>query len=94
MLRAYGGRRVTSRPPIRTWPASGVSSPAITRNSVVLPDPLGPSSAKELVLVDREIDLADRLGLAEALGDRSRICRTAARAALAGGADAARPPEG
>ena len=35
----------TVRPPIRTLPASGRSKPAIMRSSVVLPEPLGPSSA-------------------------------------------------
>src|SRR4051812_32594450 len=29
---------------IATWPSSGCSSPVIIRNSVVLPDPLGPTS--------------------------------------------------
>ncbi len=33
------------RPPIRTWPASGSSKPAIMRRIVVLPQPLGPSNA-------------------------------------------------
>ena len=35
----------TVRPPMRTRPASGRSKPAIMRSSVVLPEPLGPSSA-------------------------------------------------
>src|SRR3954452_18310052 len=30
---------------MQTWPASGCSSPAITRSRVDFPDPLGPSSA-------------------------------------------------
>jgi hypothetical protein len=33
---------------ITTRPASGASSPAITRSSVDLPEPLGPSSAVKL----------------------------------------------
>src|SRR5271166_6586009 len=44
MSRAPGGSRVTSRPSIRTAPASGCSSPVIRRKVVVLPAPLGPSS--------------------------------------------------
>ena len=40
------GRRVTSCPPNSTrLPGSGVSSPAMRRSSVVLPQPEGPSSA-------------------------------------------------
>ena len=35
-----------SSPSSRMRPASGVSKPAITRSSVVLPQPDGPSSAK------------------------------------------------
>ena len=35
----------TARPPMATVPASGRSKPAIMRSSVVLPEPLGPSSA-------------------------------------------------
>jgi hypothetical protein len=34
----------TGRPSIATEPASGCTSPAISRNVVVLPQPLGPSS--------------------------------------------------
>ncbi len=36
----------TPRPAIATVPRSGRSKPAMTRRSVDLPDPLGPSSAK------------------------------------------------
>src|SRR4051794_21003541 len=43
--RSAGASPVTSRPPIRIEPRSGISSPAIRRNVVVLPAPLGPSSA-------------------------------------------------
>ena len=46
--RAAGGRRVTSRPPISTRPASGCSSPATSRRQVVLPQPLGPSSTQNV----------------------------------------------
>src|SRR5438105_6179590 len=41
---------VASSPWIQTDPASGCSSPAITRSSVDLPLPLGPSSAVRLPL--------------------------------------------
>ena len=44
MPRAAGGRCVTSRPPMRMVPAVGVSSPAIRRSVVDLPQPDGPSS--------------------------------------------------
>ena len=45
-LRSYGGRSVTSSPPSSTRPVSGCSNPARMRSSVVLPQPLGPSSEK------------------------------------------------
>jgi len=45
-LRAYGGWRVTSTPASSTVPASGRSNPAISRSSVVLPEPEGPSIVK------------------------------------------------
>src|ERR1700751_4998531 len=41
-----GATPVTSRPPIHTVPASGRSRPATRRRVVVLPAPVGPSSAK------------------------------------------------
>src|SRR6185369_9428392 len=43
--RFSGGSAVTSSPPTRILPRSGVSKPAIRRSAVVLPLPLGPSSA-------------------------------------------------
>src|SRR5215218_2125471 len=42
MLRRWTGTSVTSFPPRRTWPCSGRTNPAITRSSVVLPEPEGP----------------------------------------------------
>ena len=48
--RCAGGRRVTSRPPISIVPASCISRPAITRNSVVLPQPDGPRKQTSLPL--------------------------------------------
>ena len=44
--RARGGRSVTTRPPMRTSPSLGGSSPAIMRSSVVLPQPEGPSKTR------------------------------------------------
>src|SRR5882672_1051093 len=44
--RRAGWAAVTSTPSIATWPASGVSRPAINLNVVVLPAPLGPSRTK------------------------------------------------
>src|SRR5829696_3203004 len=44
--RVFGSASVTSRPPISTRPAVGVSSPATHFNVVVLPAPLGPSRTK------------------------------------------------
>ena len=44
--RRAGGSGVTSSPPTRMRPRSGVSKPAIRRSAVVLPLPLGPSSAR------------------------------------------------
>src|SRR5450631_2013495 len=43
--RSAGASPVTSRPPIRIEPLSGVSSPATRRSVVVLPAPVGPNSA-------------------------------------------------
>jgi hypothetical protein len=43
-FRSVAGRRVTSRPPIRTSPSLASSSPAMRRRVVVLPQPEGPSS--------------------------------------------------
>src|ERR1700691_4517122 len=44
MSRVPGGSWVTSRPSIEIEPASGRSSPVISRSVVVLPAPLGPSN--------------------------------------------------
>src|SRR5216684_6696790 len=46
ILRARGGSSVTTRPPINTSPAVGVSRPAIMRKSVLLPDPDGPRKTR------------------------------------------------
>ena len=42
--RSAAERRVTSSPPMRIGPSLAISSPAIRRNVVVLPQPDGPSS--------------------------------------------------
>ena len=44
--RSCGSTGAMSRPPSRMRPSSGVSKPASIRSSVVLPQPLGPNSAK------------------------------------------------
>src|SRR5271166_6786988 len=46
--RRDGGSRVTSRPPISIWPASGRSSPAINRSVVDFPQPEGPSRTRRV----------------------------------------------
>jgi len=43
--RRCAGMRDTSTPSMHTEPLSGCSKPAIIISNVVLPDPLGPSSA-------------------------------------------------
>src|SRR5438270_8965993 len=45
MLRCWTERSLTRWPRMRTSPLVGISSPAIIRSTVVLPPPLGPSSA-------------------------------------------------
>src|SRR5262245_7768142 len=45
-LRARGGRSLTTIPPIRISPSVGCSRPAISRISVVLPQPDGPSRTR------------------------------------------------
>ncbi len=42
--RSDADRFVTSRPPMMIWPDVAISSPAIRRSVVVLPQPDGPSS--------------------------------------------------
>ena len=65
----------TSRPPIATRPASGRSKPATTRSSVVLPEPLGPSSATSSPCADAQARAVDRTGGAERLLDALRVDR-------------------
>ena len=46
MLRRYGGVPVTSVPLISTRPAEGALNPVTAPSRVDLPEPLGPSRAK------------------------------------------------
>src|SRR5262245_45688096 len=46
MLRRCGGSVSMRRPPMLIWPVSRSANPAIIRNSVVFPQPDGPSSVK------------------------------------------------
>src|SRR3984885_15791101 len=48
ILRRCTGTRVIGLPSRKIWPALGSTSPAIMRRVVVLPQPLGPSSATML----------------------------------------------
>ena len=65
----------TPRPLTAIRPASGVSNPAITRSSVVFPEPLGPSSATSSPCSTRERRAVDGAGAAEALVDAAGIDR-------------------
>ena len=56
-------------PSSRMRPSSGVSKPASMRSSVVLPQPEGPSSAKNSPFENIERELVDRDNGAEAFGD-------------------------
>ena len=57
MPRARGGRWSTRRSPIQTSPALGVSSPAMMRRSVVLPQPEAPSSTMNSRSATVEVDV-------------------------------------
>ena len=57
-----------SSPSSRMRPSSGVSKPASMRSSVVLPQPDGPSSAKNSLRRDIERDIVDGGEAAETLG--------------------------
>src|SRR5438309_3039574 len=46
IFRSRGGRSLTTRPPMKMSPLVCRSSPAIIRNSVVFPHPLGPRSTR------------------------------------------------
>ena len=55
--------------PIRIWPAVGSSRPATIRSVVVLPQPDGPSRAKNDPCGIGQVEVVDRGELAERLGD-------------------------
>ncbi len=46
--RRFGATPRIERPPMRTSPSSGARNPAISRSSVVLPQPDGPRIEKKL----------------------------------------------
>ena len=69
MRRCAGATPVTSRSPIKMRPALGVSSPAIMRSVVDLPQPDGPSRTTSLPDVGREAGVVDRLRRAPVLAD-------------------------
>ena len=81
--RCRGGRsRRARRPSMRSpakviVPSSGANTPAIMLNSVVLPAPFGPITAKIAALRHLEADAVDRDQAAEALADA--VDRQAAR---------------
>src|SRR5258708_33942711 len=58
MLRRGPGMGVTGEPPISTSPSVGSTRPAIMRNVVVLPQPLGPSSATSSPAAMRSVTLS------------------------------------
>ena len=68
-LRAAGEIALTTLPPIRISPSSGVSRPRMRRRIVDLPDSGGPKKQKNsLSSIVNEASL-QRDGVAEALGD-------------------------
>ena len=66
--RLLGGTRSRSSPPSVDRPASGCSKPARMRSSVVLPQPDGPSSAKNSFSRISQRDIVERRDRAEASG--------------------------
>ena len=66
-----GRRRVTSRPPMVIVPELAISSPAISRSVVVLPQPDGPEQRDQRARLDAERDVVDRGDAAVALRRRS-----------------------
>src|SRR5712691_11758980 len=81
MLRRCTGTPVMSVPPTWMRPSSGVSNPAIIRNVVVLPQPDGPSSAKNSpASIARSTPSTARLIPSKLLLRRSKRTAAAARA--------------
>ena len=60
MSRFFGGRSLTTRPPMLTVPPLIGSSPAIIRRAEVLPQPDGPTKHDELAVGDLEVELGHR----------------------------------
>ena len=60
--RLLGGMSPMSWPSIRMSPSVGTSRPASMRSNVVLPQPDGPSSAKNSSGLDVEADIVDADG--------------------------------
>ena len=63
------GQAVMSAPSSRTRPPSGASVPAITRSNVVLPQPLGPSSERNIPRGTAQADVGQRRQPAPVLAD-------------------------
>ncbi len=71
--RAWGDLRVTSWPSSQTSPASGCSSPAMTRSSVDFPLPLGPEQRGERAFGNVDGHVIERRELTKPLHDA--VCR-------------------
>ena len=67
------GARWTSSPSNSTAPASGISRPAISRSSVVLPQPEGPSSATSSPVSTRKLTSSIAMNGAETLADATGL---------------------
>ena len=87
MRRASGSTHApgpaTVSPAIRTAPASGRSNPAIMRSSVVLPEPLGPSTARKPPSSEPQVDAVDRAPVAERADEAVGLDRGGRAAAAA-----------
>ncbi len=59
MSRSFGGRVLTSRPPIDRRPDEIDSSPAIIRSVVDFPHPDGPDQHDELAIAHVEVETVD-----------------------------------
>ena len=66
--RWFAGKWVMSRPAKFTLPELGVSSPAIMRSRVVLPQPDGPRKHTSLPSGHAQVDVVDGVRGVEALG--------------------------
>ena len=70
---ARADRAGRSSPCRSTVPRSGISSPAIMRSSVVLPEPDGPSSATSSPVSMSQADVVERDEVAELLADVAKL---------------------